>query len=434
MHSISILPKSNASDKSDASDSVLRSKMSWTAVLMISGILTIPRSFAEIKIVLIALFLVFHLPSILGRSSRFFQSPVMIFYWNVAFAGIIWAGIGFINGGASQGVFDSLRLYVLWSAAYALVVQALLLGSPLRTVHCALIFAGLAISAINLLGLYGNYFGLNFFSPEVIEILNLRVGFHDGYVQITSRNIGSLFFIIPYFIATLIRKDSIQDLRPLLWLSLFSCLLVAVLSGRRGLWFVILLAPIVCLGLSLISRTTRDNIHLRKLLTFGAAIGALLFFYVIEQYGAATIDFVVSAFSATDERTIQRGYLIDAFLERPILGSGFGLDAGYIRSIESPWLYELTYHQLLFNFGIVGTTYMGLLAVTYFRSAVNGIRLSHSAMIGAFPVLVGVFCFLVGAYSNPYLGSFDFLFIIAMLPLLSAMTKSRRFGMSPKAI
>lgn len=348
----------------------------------------------------------------------------MIFYWNVAFAGIIWAGLGFYNGGASQGIFDSLRLYVLWSVAYALIVQTLLLGSPLRAVHYALIIAGLAVSAINLIGLYGNYFGVNFFSLQVMEELDLRIGYHDGYVQMTSRNIGSLFFIIPYLIATLIRKDSFRDLRALAWLSLAACLLVTIVSGRRGLWFVVMLTPVVCWGLSQISRTPYNNIHMSKLFGLGLAIGGILFFYVVEEYRADTIDFMVSAFSATDQRTIQSTYLLDAFLERPVFGSGFGLDAGYIRSFDSPWLYELTYQQLLFNLGLVGTTYMALLAGIYFRSAIVGIRSCEHHMKGAFPLLVGVICFLIGAASNPYLGSFDFLLIIAMLPLLSAMTQT----------
>src|SRR3954464_7750643 len=81
--------------------------------------------------------------------------------------------------------------------------------------------------------------------------------------------------------------------------------------------------------------------------------------------GIAVLDHVSAAFSSEDERTIQRGYLISSFMDQPVLGSGFGANAGYTRNPALPWLYELSYFQMMFNFGLVGLVGWGMLSGTY---------------------------------------------------------------------
>ncbi|MFM6369904.1 MAG: hypothetical protein ACKPGN_17050, partial [Dolichospermum sp.] len=93
-----------------------------------------------------------------------------------------------------------------------------------------------------------------------------------------------------------------------------------------------------------------------------ALIGATTPFDLILQ-------FIYSAFSSEDERTIQSAYLIDGFVNYPYFGSGLGVDAGYLRSDNFPWLYELTYHQLFYNFGTFGVLIILVTAFLYIRKA-----------------------------------------------------------------
>lgn len=60
------------------------------------------------------------------------------------------------------------------------------------------------------------------------------------------------------------------------------------------------------------------------------------------------------------ERLEQAAPLLDQFLTRPVLGSGFGSYAsGVVRSDDAPFSYELTFYALLMKLGIVGTLLLG---------------------------------------------------------------------------
>jgi O-antigen ligase len=125
------------------------------------------------------------------------------------------------------------------------------------------------------------------------------------------------------------------------------------------------------------------------------------------------------AFSSEDERTIQGPYLIHAFMESPVFGSGFGGYAGYQRNDLRPWTYELTYQKLLFNMGIVGTAFLLTLFCLYLLLVIKLLRRFKNGSSIPFGLLVAFCSTLVGAYSNPYFGSFDFLFFVGLLPFLS---------------
>jgi hypothetical protein len=132
-----------------------------------------------------------------------------------------------------------------------------------------------------------------------------------------------------------------------------------------------------------------------------------------------SIRYLKAAFSAQDERTIQRGYLFDGFAESPVLGSGFGAYAGYLRNEERPWTYELTYHQMLFNVGVVGVGFLGALFSLCLVLVIRLLRRFKDGSAIPFGLLVGFCSLLIGAYSNPYFASFDFLFFVGLLPYLS---------------
>ena len=146
----------------------------------------------------------------------------------------------------------------------------------------------------------------------------------------------------------------------------------------------------------------------------------------IDQMGA--VSHVMDAFSKYDERSIQLSYLMMGFYENFLLGSGFGGYAGYTRNIVAPWMYELTYFQILYNFGVIGTLVISIIFVSYFHMAfkqIGNISRFYSNDKGLF---IGVLTLMIGAYSNPYLGSFDFLFIFGFLPYLTQTIRPNSKG------
>jgi len=142
---------------------------------------------------------------------------------------------------------------------------------------------------------------------------------------------------------------------------------------------------------------------------------------------AGSVRRLVEAFSSADERTIQKPYLLEGFARSPALGVGFGAYAGYLRSAERPWNYELTYHLMLFNLGIVGVAILGTLFAVYFVFVRRLLSQFKDGAAIPFALVVGLCSLCIGAYSNPYFNGFDYLFFIGLLPYLATF----RAGFDP---
>ena len=121
-------------------------------------------------------------------------------------------------------------------------------------------------------------------------------------------------------------------------------------------------------------------------------------------------------------RVSQASELIKGFSQNPIFGSGIGGTVQVIRNFERPWVYELTYHQMIFNFGLFGISILVIIfANCFYRIRSN---VSHGVIypIQLQAMTCGISFLMIGAISNPYLGSFDFLVWIGILPFASDKT------------
>jgi O-antigen ligase len=98
-------------------------------------------------------------------------------------------------------------------------------------------------------------------------------------------------------------------------------------------------------------------------------------------------------------------------------GSGFGGVADVVRSDERPWTFELTYSRLLFNGGLIGFGLLMLFYLAYLILALRKIRQSFHAPI-YISLLTGFLSVSIASVSNPYMSSFDFLFVLSIIPLI----------------
>jgi O-antigen ligase/polysaccharide polymerase Wzy-like membrane protein len=402
-----------------------RSVASVPAVVFVASIATFALSLALVKLVFLALFLLAVVVNI-GLTRRSLVYPTLIgFYLSMCIVGIVWAIIGLLNPGNSvAGVADALRLYVIWSFAFLVLYSLLRSNSSLGLMHASMVLSGVLIAMINLAGLADQIGGWGLIPENLREDLDLRIGIHEGYIQIASHNIGSLFVIVPYLLSLQFRKDAV---RPNTWvtkLTLVMCLILTVVSGRRALWLVVALTPCLILVLSIVTKS-HGSIGMgatRLLRAYTVAVVVAVGVIMLRPNSLPEIGYighVKAAFSSEDERSIQKAYLLDSFAQSPILGSGFGAHAEYLRNEERPWTYELTYHQLLFNLGIVGLVTLGSLVSLYLVLVASLLRRFKDESAIPFALLVGFCSLLIGAYSNPYFGSFDFLFFVGLLPYLS---------------
>lgn len=418
---------------------LLDSPAALPAVGLVVSMATLVQSYVLVKLAFLAAFLLAAAWSVLRGRSVAVHPRLVLFYASLGVLGIVWALIGLQHGANHvTGATDAVRLYVVWSAAFLLMYTLLRAERSLEVWHWSMVWAGIAISLLNLAGLADTYFGLGLMPQSMRVELDLFVAARDGFFQITSQNIGTMFVVVPYLMASELRADSTGRYRWLSRLALVLALSVVALAGRRALWLSVALMPLGVLALGALTGSLgrlRRSAR-RALIAYGAAamvgVSLLPFAQVLPARVTASgaFRYLSAAFTAQDERTIQKSFLVEAFAQAPWFGSGFGSTARYLRDYERPWAgYELTYHQLLFNLGVVGTALLGGLVVAYLAMVVRLLRRHPEGSAVPFALLVAFCSLLIGAYSNRYFGSFDLLFFVGLLPFLASF----RSGFAPWA-
>lgn len=374
----------------------------------------LPRSYSFVKAPFLAIFVLLSL-FIIGLKIR---PNVLFFYVVISLVGLIGIGQGLVSGGAVEGIFDSFRLWVIWSFVLFVFFNYFSYVKCFDVIDTVVVWAGISISLINITFSLSSYIGYDVFPASVRENLELRVGFHSSYIQLTAHNIGMLFFITPYLIGKLYFKNVSASVGWLHTVSLFLCLVTVMISGRRALWAVTFVSffSIFFVSIFTLRKSFVNSKYAFSLLVLVVLCGPFLA-TKFDSFGF--YNHFESAFSAKDERSIQSEYLVNGFLENPIFGQGFGSYAGYTRNNFSPWSYEMTYHQLIFNVGVFGFICIFLLCSYFF---ILGFKSCHKGdFYGTEKVsaLFGLLGIIVGAYSNPYFGSFDFMILLGLLPLVS---------------
>lgn len=407
--------------------------IAWPAIFMIVSMATLVRSYLAIKLFFIALFLLAYLVKVCLRKTTIVVYPRLVwFYLWIGLAGVVWAFVGVLHyRNYIDGVFDAIRLYVVWSVAFVLLFTLLRAASSLDIIHKAMVIAGIVIPVINLVALYDQLNGGGLISEGIRQELDMEVGFGDGYLQFNSINISTMFLIAPYLLSLQFRADAGKSNSLLTKLALVLSLVLVMLSGRRALWIVVALTPCSILLLSYLTGSSSLIKAGGKRVLLACAIAGVVGLGTIlivpegapgEEY-MGSVTHLKQSFSSEDERTIQKPYLMDAFMESPVFGSGFGATARYVRSDIRPWRYELTYYQMLFNLGIVGVTVLGVLFSLYFATVIRLLREFKHGSTVPFALLVAYCSFFIGAYSDPYFGGFDSLFFVGLLPYVSTFKR-----------
>jgi hypothetical protein len=211
--------------------------ITWTAVMSIVSMATLVQSYVVIKLFFLGLFLLaFMVNAYLRRTHVVVYRRLVWFYVWVGLAGVVWAIVGLLRpANYAQGAFDALRLYVVWSAAFVILYTLLRAGPSLQIFHKAIVLAGILIPLINFVGLYDQYNDLGLISENVREELDMSIGFHEGYIQITSQNLDVMFLITAYLLSLQFRADAGKENSKLTKLALILSLILVVVSGRRAL-------------------------------------------------------------------------------------------------------------------------------------------------------------------------------------------------------
>lgn len=250
--------------------------------------------------------------------------------------------------------------------------------------------------------------------PDTL-ILNIPLGYSinyiPGYIAFFTPSITSLFFLIPYLISIILSTNKKTKKSYIILLCLG--VIISLIIGRRALIVIILISPII-----LIILNSLVNLNYRLIIKFVALLVLLVFVFSVIIFIILSIDEVnlrIEAFGlagGNSARYKQFFALLNGWSENPILGSGFGVNADIIRSKSVPGAYELTYVARLFQTGIVGSTIYILLISFIYYSFIKIMKVNKKYINYFLPVLTGTTAFLIATFTNPYIGSFDGLWIL----------------------
>lgn len=328
--------------------------------------------------------------------------------------GITWGALN-----AAPGAFSVTTVYFIWPAVYLVfiglahelvvikkLVSALLLGISLATLMALVI-------------LTAGILGFSDLINPLFSFQDAGFGNYDGVIEFRLYNLTTVMFGFPFvFGFLLVGRKTLRPLQKLcLWVLLTFILIVALGSGRRMFWLLVLITPVMALFYLQVSRARLNSVSFIKV-TFSLLVAATILVSLGVQIFGVDFVSIATKFSAAFQgvevsssiRFEQAAALWQAFSSSPLIGNGFGstVDSEHRQS----WAFELSYMALLNNVGLLGFLVYGI-AVGWI--VLKGIQISRKDQdfAGLFvPVVTGMTGFLIMNATNPYLAKFDYLWVI----------------------
>lgn len=317
----------------------------------------------------------------------------------------------------TKDIFSMLApSYILWPIVYTIAL--IVASSTFESFDMIKVFIVSTIAVSS----YIVYIILNFrgYVPSSFMLLlplGYKINYDLGYLNFFIPCITSLFFLIPYIIALLLSdKQAMLVKKKYLWLALILGSVASILVGRRTLIGVICVSPFIAVFIGKYKKSISKSII--KKIFIGIVVILLVFmtyFFIGKKLNVKLrIDNSQTTLMklGTELRFSQFDALIQGWKEKPLLGAGFGINAeGSIRSETTPGMYELSYVAMLFQTGIIGITIYFLLIAWLFKMCVKIIKSNEENSTWMVAILTGVTCMIIANATNPYIQSFDGLWV-----------------------
>jgi hypothetical protein len=332
----------------------------------------------------------------------------------------------------TPGALKQAQVYVLWPLIYIILITGVKDSAILRGLQQTLVVATIVLSIYGITQMLTNLLILpQFFHLDLFEgISSTAFGFYEGFTAIRIPGLNSLPFLIPFCMAALVTwlpgKGNSPTHRIWLWIALLFGIALSIISGRKAIWLVIMLSPVLILSLWLLEpkaekrKTKHILISSSLFFCFLLIIVFVLLKYTYEYDLTKIYEEFISGFNFSDTsggiiRQEQFYALLHGWSEHPLLGSGLGASAsayGSIRSESAPWSYELFYMALLYQVGLVGFLAYTSSILWIYWMGIKVIRYGGIMRQIMFPTLIGMTCHLIASATNPYLPRFDGLWVI----------------------
>lgn len=384
--------------------------------------LFVPTTYKEVKAVLLGglLFGIF-VGAINGARFRIHRQVFILFLF-YSCMGMAYVLYGYLNG--NPGAIRVSTVYVIWPLVYMLLVSAISKEWVFRGLAQVLIWSSITIS---LYAIYYLFYMLGFI-PGALYLefdLGQAAGFYDGFVEYNLYSISTLLFLFPFVTACLLlwsREKSSPVSRNWLVLAFVLVTCASILSGRRALWLVIALTPLLIAAILFFARQGLPALKkITKFLSYFAGmviVSATVLSVEFDVRLLAILDSFMEGFQFKSDYSANAGSeqffaLVDGWVNSPIFGAGLGAVAeGSIRSDEMPWAYELYFISVLFQTGLAGflAYAFGIGWIIFYGLRI--IRRDPLLRLYMIPALVGMLCFLIASNTNPYLAKFDYLWVV----------------------
>jgi hypothetical protein len=386
----------------------------WAALLLLGYVLARPVSSNYVLVPVLAAIGALSAGTIVLARRRLAPSLAPVVFATFAF-GLVGLLAGPTNPGFTGGFLVFVAAPLLWWMAATAVDERTLRGVFI-TLAVATVFVGGTIS----LYAAGN---TGVFPQLVPSWLLDQYGAGFGGTQYTEVRLYGLSTLVatgPLWVASLfVGRDG---LLPPNWLRLLATIAATagtLTGGRRALALVLILAPIIGWGLRVIlQRRPAEGATVRGRVLIAVMAGLAVVGFlpglvsggVIGNTWQSLASYVTGAAfpgaSAADDRlrAYQADRLLEKWTEAPVFGHGFGATIdGFARDLAEPWRWELQYHALLFQTGVVGM----LIVLAGALFTMNAVIRAAGARPDLVPSLVvactGAAGMLIGNATNPYL-------------------------------
>ncbi|MDK1725891.1 O-antigen ligase family protein [Dellaglioa algida] len=387
--------------------SIGKSPLNYIITSLLFLILYMPTKFQIIKILLLFIMLFYLFLSGLSKSELMLSKSIL--RWTVLYMAfnVIFLFIGIHNNPNSEvlNIFGPVK--IVWPILYFLTIIILFSSSKVN-VNFEKLFWALGV-ILPLLMIVTFLLGMRGISmPFIDSLFNFQISGFGGFNSYFTPAITSLFFLGSFSIVYVLSAPK----KKIYWLIPTSLIvLAALLIGRRALLFTLLLAP----ALYLIIETIQKGINIRALknLILLFSVGAAFTIIVLKYSGLNLRIFQLdNVVVQSDLRSSQFESLIKGWKNNPFFGSGFGSNAGVVRS-KTSGMYELSYAALLFQTGIAG--FIGYLSLYFYLFIKLCKMYKKTSRKYYLAVAIGYMDLMVANATNPYIDSFDGMWIIFFL-------------------
>jgi hypothetical protein len=343
--------------------------------------------------------------------------------------GAFFSAVGAASAG--PGVLKMMQVYILWPIVYYYIFtrinEAGLTRALSISVYASVYLIFIFCSSLILIALFLGIDNYQSFAEVISFGSTVGVADFSSIFGFTFPGLMSMPFLFGYLswdVFYVKARSTGPSFKKVAWLM---ALVVCLFSGRNAL--LVVSAAAILITIYLLPRDSRD-VLLRNLIRYIIYSAIIVIFYLAlsdSTYSFGEIYKLLSenfTSSANQTRANQAQLLLDGFISSPITGVGLGVPhPSVFRSATSPWSYEMVYHAMLYQTGVIGTMiYIFLMLVPplscFLICRKNRLLVARHDGCTYVPIGIGFFCVLIADSTNPYLARFDAIWMAILLPVL----------------